>query len=146
MLANRRAQARGDIVLHGLHAQTGELLILGRQVCGSWDSAIGYEWLVTNGLGGYACGTVAGANTRRYHGFLMASFAPPVARTLLVSKVDVRATYLGQSATLSVNEFGDGTVSPRGFEHLESFALQDGIPTWEFALGDALLQQKIYMP
>jgi predicted glycogen debranching enzyme len=132
--------------LHGLHAQTGALLILGRQVCGSWDTAIGYEWLVTNGLGGYACGTVAGANTRRYHGFLMASFAPPVARTLLVSKIDVRATYLGRCADLSANEFGDGTVSPRGFEHLESFALQDGIPTWEFALGDALLQQKIYMP
>jgi predicted glycogen debranching enzyme len=100
---------------------------------------------VTNGLGGYACGTIAGANTRRYHGFLMASFTPPVARTLLVSKIDVRATYCGQSSDLSANEFSDGTVSPRGFEHLESFAVQDGIPTWEYALGDALLQQKIYM-
>ena len=59
-------------------------LTLGRDICGSWDSASRYEWLVTNGLGGFACGTLAGANTRRYHGFLMASLDPPVERTLLV--------------------------------------------------------------
>jgi hypothetical protein len=41
-------------------------LTLGRQICGTWDGAASYEWLVTNGLGGYACGTVALANTRRY--------------------------------------------------------------------------------
>ena len=71
------------------------LLTLGRDICGHWDSAGRYEWLVTNGLGGYACGTVAGANTRRYHGFLIASLNPPVERTLLVAKVEVSAHYLG---------------------------------------------------
>jgi predicted glycogen debranching enzyme len=120
-------------------------LTLGRQICGNWDGAAGYEWLVTNGLGGYACGTVALANTRRYHGFLMASLKPPVQRTLLVAKIDVSVEYLGQKTDLSANEFADGTISPQGFIHLESFAVLDGIPTWRFCVADALLQQQIFM-
>ena len=121
------------------------ILTLGRQTCGNWDGAASYEWLVTNGLGGYACGTVALANTRRYHGFLMASLKPPVQRTLLVAKIDVSIEYLGQKTDLSANEFADGTISPQGFIHLESFAVLDGIPTWRYAVADALLQQQIFM-
>jgi glycogen debranching enzyme len=83
-------------------------LTLGRQTCGHWDGATGYEWLVTNGLGGYACGTVALANTRRYHAFLMASLTPPVQRTLLVAKFDLSVEYLGQKFDLTANEFTDG--------------------------------------
>ena len=75
------------------------ILTLGRQICGNWEGAAGYEWLVTNGLGGYACGTVALANTRRYHGFLMASLTPPVQRTLLVAKFDLSVEYLGLRPT-----------------------------------------------
>jgi predicted glycogen debranching enzyme len=120
-------------------------LIIGRQACGNWDEASRLEWLVTNGLGGYACGTIAAAHTRRYHGLLMASLAPAGMRMLLVSKVDVSAAYQGERFELSANEFADGTLSPKGFVHLESFAVIDGIPTWEYALGDALLQQKIFM-
>jgi len=100
---------------------------------------------VTNGLGGYACGTVALANTRRYHAFLMASLAPPVARTLLVAKIDVSVLYRGAITELSANEFVDGTVSPQGFVHLESFAVIEGIPTWRFCIADALLEQQIFM-
>jgi predicted glycogen debranching enzyme len=96
-------------------------------------------------LGGYACGTVALANTRRYHGFLMASLKPPVQRTLLVAKIDVSVEYLGQKTDLSANEFADRTISPQGFIHLESFAVLDGIPTWRYAAADALLQQQIFM-
>jgi predicted glycogen debranching enzyme len=96
---------------------------------------------VTNGLGGFACGTVAGANTRRYHGFLVASLRPPVERTLLVAKVEMSVAHID----LSANEFADGTISGRGFVHLESFAVNDGIPTWRYALGDALLEQQIFM-
>jgi len=102
--------------------------------------------LVTNGLGGYACGTICGANTRRYHAFLMASFAPSAARTLLVAKIDVSVEYLGRSTELGANEFADGTLTPRGFAHLQSFMMLDGIPTWIFAVGDALLLQQIFMP
>lgn len=120
-------------------------MTLGRQICGSWDGAASYEWLVTNGLGGYACGTVALANTRRYHGFLMASLTPPVQRTLLVAKFDLSVDYLGLTTDLTANEFEGGTVSPQGFVHLESFAVLDGIPTWRYAVADALLELQIFM-
>ncbi len=100
---------------------------------------------MTNGLGGFASGTVSGANTRRYHGFLVASLTPPVARTLLVAKIEVSVDYLGTVTDLSSNEFADGAVSGRGFVHLESFSVRDGIPTWRYAVADALLEQQIFM-
>ncbi len=100
---------------------------------------------MTNGLGGYACGTVALANTRRYHGFLMASLTPPVQRTLLVAKFDLSVEYLGLKTDLTANEFAGGTVSPQGFVHLESFAVIEGIPTWRYAVADALLELQIFM-
>jgi predicted glycogen debranching enzyme len=120
-------------------------MIIGRDLCGDFTSASRLEWLVTNGLGGYACGTVAGANTRRYHAFLMASLAPPVERTMVVAKVDVSVEYAGRMYHLSPNEFVGGTVDPRGFVLIESFELRDGIPIWHYALGDALLEQRILM-
>ena len=85
------------------------------------------------------------ANTRRYHGFLVASLSPPVARVLLVSKVELSVLYQGTQTDLSANEFSDGTVSGRGFEHIESFSVQAGIPTWRFAVADALLEQQVFM-
>jgi predicted glycogen debranching enzyme len=120
-------------------------MILGRQICGIWERASGVEWLATNGLGGYASGTVAGANTRRYHGFLIASLKPPVERMLLVAKIEVRVRYLDAETDLSANEFTGGAISGQGFVHLESFAVEDGIPTWRYAVADALLEQKIFM-
>ncbi len=132
-------------IRRGIHAAKGPLLSLGRDICGHWDSASRYEWLVTNGLGGFASGTVAGANTRRYHGFLVASLTPPGERTLLVSKIELRAEYLGVAADLSANEFVGGAISGQGFIYIESFAVPDGIPTWRYALGDALLQVQIFM-
>jgi predicted glycogen debranching enzyme len=118
---------------------------LGRDICGDWETASRREWLVTNGLGGYACGTIALANTRRYHAFLMASLAPPVERTLLVAKIDVSVEYLGAAHPLFANEFAGGALDPRGFVHLESFFVQDGVPVWRYAIADALLEQRIFM-
>jgi len=100
---------------------------------------------VTNGLGGFACGTVAGANTRRYHGFLMASLRPPVERTLLVAKIESSVRYLATETDLSANEFAGGAISGQGFIHLESFTVEDGIPVWRYAVADALLEQRIFM-
>jgi predicted glycogen debranching enzyme len=100
---------------------------------------------VTNGLGGYACGTVALANTRRYHAFLMASLAPPVQRTLLVAKVDIAVEYLDHTVALTSNEFEGGVISPNGFVQLESFSVFESIPTWRFCVADALLEVRIFM-
>jgi predicted glycogen debranching enzyme len=108
--------------------------------------ALEREWLVTNGLGGFASGTVAQANTRRYHGLLIAALRPPVERTLLVAKVDVTVRYRGELFGLGCNEFADGTVAPRGFEELSDFDLEDGLPVWRYALADAILEERIWMP
>jgi predicted glycogen debranching enzyme len=118
---------------------------LGRDICGDWETASRREWLVTNGLGGYACGTIALANTRRYHAFLMASLAPPVERTLLVAKIDVTVEYLGAAQPLFANEFAGGALDPRGFVHLEAFCVQDGVPVWRYAIADMLLEQRVFM-
>ena len=120
-------------------------MIHGRELTGDWKRASGREWLVTNGLGGFAAGTVSGANTRRYHGLLVASLKPPVERTVLLAKVDLSVNYDGRRYALGANEFDGGAVHPQGYVHLESFRLQGGLPTWRYAIGDALLQQQIFM-
>jgi predicted glycogen debranching enzyme len=109
------------------------------------EQSLGREWLVTNGLGGFAAGTVAQANTRRYHGLLIASLRPPVERVMMVSKVDASASYAGRRFELACNEFADNTLSPRGFELLGSFHLDGLLPVWNYALADAQLEQSIWM-
>jgi len=64
---------------------------------------------------------------------------------LLVSKIDVSIDYLGTCHHLAANEYDGGTVDPRGFERLESFEIEAGIPTWRYACADALLEQRIFM-
>ena len=118
---------------------------LGRADFTQSGNALETEWLVTNGLGGFACGTVAQANTRRYHGLLIATLRPPLERVLLLSKVDATVRYGGAEWALACNEFADGTLSPRGFEHLSAFSVELGTPTWTYAFSDALLQQRIWM-
>ena len=107
--------------------------------------ALTREWLVTNGLGGYAAGTLAQANTRRYHGLLVAALRPPLERTVLVAKADATASYRGQQFALGCNEFTDGTVAPSGCELLSAFQLEGATPVWTFALADALVEQRIWM-
>ena len=63
-------------------------LHLDPQICRNIEAATSREWLVTNGLGGYASGTVAGVNTRRYHGLLVASLSPPVQRMVLLAALE----------------------------------------------------------
>jgi predicted glycogen debranching enzyme len=108
------------------------------------NDALQREWLVTNGLGGFASGTVALANTRRYHGLLVASFKPPVDRRVLVAKVDIDVRYRGRGFALTTNEFADGTLAPRGLERIVDFQVEGQIPVWTFGFADALLELRIY--
>jgi predicted glycogen debranching enzyme len=103
------------------------------------------EWLVTNGLGGYASGTVAGVNTRRYHGLLVAALAPPVQRTVLVAGSVDWATYAGERYALSTQEYADGTVDPHGYRNQVGFRLDGSMPGWTFALSDALVERRVWM-
>jgi len=104
------------------------------------------EWLVTNGLGGFAMGTVAGLDTRRYHGLLVAALAPPLGRTVMAKRVDEIVTYRGTTYSLGANRWwGGSAVDPRGFELLEHFELDGRIPVWRWALADAILEKRVTM-
>ncbi len=117
----------------------------GREVCGDLEAAETREWLVTNGLGGFASGTVAGTATRRYHGLLIAALKPPTGRTLLVSGVDESVSYLGGRYSLATNRWLSGFVSPSGYLQIENFFLEGAKPVWQYALADALLQKRVWM-
>jgi predicted glycogen debranching enzyme len=121
------------------------VILFSRDALQGLDSLTRREWFVTNGIGGFASGTLAGMNTRRYHGLLMASLKPPVQRTLMVAKLDATATYCGQRYALATNEFTDGSISPEGFVHLNSFVLDGQLPVWTWLIGDALLEQRLWM-
>ncbi len=117
----------------------------GREVCGQLAAAEEREWLVTNGIGGFASGTVAGSLTRRYHGLLIAALHPPAARTQLVAALDETVRYLGGSYALATLHWSSGMVDPQGFLHLESFHLEGATPVWIYALADALLEKRVWM-
>lgn len=117
----------------------------GREICGELNIAGSREWLVTNGIGGYAAGTVAGLLTRRYHGLLIAALEPPLGRTLMATKFEEVIHYHQQVYALSTDRWANGTVDPQGYRYIEHFALQGTVPTWRYACGDALLEKRIWM-
>ncbi|MEL7315516.1 MAG: glycogen debranching enzyme N-terminal domain-containing protein, partial [Cyanobacteria bacterium J06559_3] len=121
------------------------VLQFGRAICSNLTTAQQREWLVTNGIGGYACGTIAGILTRHYHGLLVAALKPPLDRTLLLAKLDEQVTYQGQVYPLHSDRWSDGSVNPQGYRYIERFILEGTIPTWTYAFGDALLKKRIWM-
>lgn len=121
------------------------LLDFGREICGEFETASSREWLVTNGNGSYASGTIAGVLTRRYHGLLVAALKPPLGRTLLLSKLEETALYGNLAYPLSSNYWASGNIEPQGYKHIERFYLEGTIPGWRFACGDALLEKRVWM-
>ena len=91
------------------------------------SSVIDREWIVTNGIGGYASGTIAGVLTRRYHGLLVAALDPPLGRTVLVAKLDDSVSFGGDPIPLFANQWGDGPspIEAEGFRGLD--ALDDNL-------------------
>src|SRR5215831_10627217 len=85
----------------------GKLINFDKAACSDLEFGLSREWLETNGLGGFACGTVAGANTRRYHGLLTAAINPPAGRILLLSKVEETLVLGERRIDLSTNEYAD---------------------------------------
>ncbi|HZD11662.1 MAG TPA: amylo-alpha-1,6-glucosidase [Candidatus Binatia bacterium] len=121
------------------------MIAFGREICSRLETAEGREWLVTNGIGGFAMGTVAGLLTRRYHGLLIAALDPPLDRTLLLAKLDEDVKYDGQQYALFVNRWADGALEKDGLRYMERFQLEGSTPVWTFALADALLEKRIWM-
>ena len=111
------------------------------------DAALAHEWLVTNGIGGYAMGTLAGATTRCYHGYLIAAPRVPQERVALATKIDERATLAdGAEVALGTDEYAGGAISPRGFERLVGFTLEGLIPRFTYQLAEGLtLEKRLWM-
>lgn len=103
------------------------------------------EWLVTNGLGGYASSTVTGANTRRYHGLLVAAFNPPTDRRVLVSKIEETLDYKGETYSISTNRY-PGVLHPQGYQYLQSFE-RDPLPKAIFKVNNnVIIHKTVFMP
>src|SRR5271165_4531234 len=106
------------------------MIALEKSICTDFEQASGREWLETNGLGGFACSSISGMNTRRYHGLLTAATRPPVGRVLLLSKVEETLVVGDRRIDLSTNQY-EGAVHPCGFDVLAGFRL-DPFPIFTF--------------
>ena len=107
------------------------------------DAARDKEWLVTNGIGGFASSSVIGLNTRRYHGLLVASLHPPVQRRVLVSSLDETVIFGERSFELGVHQY-PGVIHPQGHAFLTSFELT-WHPLFSYEVGGARLTKAIWM-
>ncbi|MEV4726813.1 glycogen debranching enzyme N-terminal domain-containing protein, partial [Micromonospora humida] len=118
----------------------------GPGVCGELADGATREWLVTDGLGGYAMGTVSGLRTRRYHALLVVAGETPAARRVgLVSLDPAVVLPSGARVRLGAHEWNSGVVDPRGYEYLERFDLVDGLPRWRWRIGDVVIERELAM-
>jgi predicted glycogen debranching enzyme len=106
--------------------------------------ALQYEWLETNGLGGWAGATITGAHTRRYHGLLVGAIEPPARRMVLVSKLDETIVLGGQRYELGTNVFQQEAVHPAGYQYMTQFT-KDLFPEWQYELPGISLVKTIAM-
>src|SRR5215207_793675 len=105
------------------------------------------EWLVTNGLGGYASGTVAGVVNRRYQGLLIASLPAPLGRLVMLNHLLERVRlpnhhvcWLGDEDTVAGPNVADRA------EHLVEFRLELGLPVWRYELPGVTIEKRLLMP
>src|SRR5579871_2602181 len=104
------------------------------------------EWLVTNGLGGYASGTLAGVITRGFHGYLVAALPTPLGRIMMLNDlIEHVQTPDGLSIQLSGEERGNAPLNAQGGEYLEEFRLDDGVPVWTFRFGELFLEKRVIL-
>ena len=119
------------------------MIKLDEDICSDLSQSSTREWMETNGLGGYASSTISGANTRRYHGLLIAATAPPVGRMVLLSKFEETITVDDTAYELSCNQY-PGTVYPEGYKYLTGFRLEP-FPIWTYSVGGVEIERKVFM-
>jgi predicted glycogen debranching enzyme len=115
-----------------------------RDALARFDDAIGKEWLVTNGLGGYAASTVLGINTRKYHGLLVAALHPPGDRTVCLAKLDEDVLVGNSIYRLGANEFHD-KIYPEGYCSLKELVVSP-FPSFAYSVPDIEVTKTIFMP
>ncbi len=108
----------------------------------SIENGLTKEWIITNGIGGYASSTIIGCNTRKYHGLLIAPLTPPARRYLILSKIDESIEMEGKKYNLYTN-MSTNYIS-KGYKHQESFE-KDYIPTFSYKIEDTLINKSICM-
>ncbi|MGQ9624959.1 MAG: amylo-alpha-1,6-glucosidase [Candidatus Bathycorpusculaceae bacterium] len=108
-----------------------------------FDEAIQKEWLLTNGLGGFASSTVLGINTRKYHGLLVAALSPPVERRVCLEKLDEEICIGNNIYPLGANEFR-GRIFPRGYIFLKEFAMSP-FPQYVYDVENVKVEKTIFM-
>ncbi len=96
------------------------------EVCGDYARSSRLEWLLTNGIGGFAMGTLSTSNTRRYHGLLIAALTPPTERTLLLAACDAFAVQGKKRVALSSNQY-PGAIYPDGYQNIESVTVGNSV-------------------
>ena len=116
---------------------------LGPETLGNFELAAQKEWLETNGLGGYASSTVIGANTRHYHGLLVAAVSPPARRFVYLSKLEETVLMQKDRFDLSANQY-PGTIHPEGHRYLQEFRL-DPYPIFTYSVGGVVLEKSVFM-
>jgi len=128
-----------DVVTLGLPK-----ISLGQNILSNVDDALTREWLVTNGLGGYASSTVLGVNTRKYHGLLVAAFNPPINRWISLTKLDETLQIGNKNYDLATNEFQD-TFHPKGHVFLSNFSVSP-FPKFTYTVQGVTLEKTVFMP
>lgn len=113
-----------------------------KKECHDSDRALSLEWLETNGCGGFASGTVAGANTRRYHGLLVVASPPEYHRYVLVNHLEEWLHLDGCAVSISTNLY-PGVIHPQGYRHCVSFSSTPW-PTWIFMFNDQEVSREIF--
>lgn len=117
---------------------------LSKSILTDLEASQGREWIVTNGIGGYASSTVTGVNTRRYHGLLVAATHPPAGRIVMLSKLEEALIVDGQRVELCTNLYGGGTVHPEGYRSMESFRL-DPFPVFTYSAAGVSVTKSLFM-
>ena len=111
------------------------------------DSLVMFEWLVTNGFGGYASGTIPGAITRRYHGLLIAALAAPLGRTVMLSHVAEQVRLPdGRRIEIGSRERSGSVADVHGAGYLTEFRLEAGLPVWRYVVDGLTLEKRLFMP
>ena len=104
------------------------------------------EWLLTNGLGGYASGTVSGAITRRYHGLLIAALSAPFGRVVMWSHISEQLRFADDELVSLGAEERAGQLNLQSADCLREFRLEDGLPVWTYRVRDVVLEKRIILP
>src|SRR5215207_2134205 len=105
------------------------------------------EWLVANGLGGYASGTIVGVATRRYHSLLIAALPAPLGRHVMLNHLtEMLRLPKGSTVVLGGEEREDVLLEAPGVPALKSFRLEWGLPVWRYEIGGIHFEKRIYLP